>query len=83
MLVLDTFRIKDRGLVFTALLDCPCPSMGTRLIRPADGQVWTVAGVERSNRLPVQGELAGILVSSGPEPQVGDDIERDADQEGA
>lgn len=76
MTVIHTFRIQNRGLVFHTVLDGPCPAVGSRLVRRSDGQTWTVLGIERFNRMPIEGEPAGILVSSGPEPQVGDEIER-------
>jgi len=78
MIVTDTIRLKDLGVIFCTVLDCPCPPIGSRLIRPADGQTWSVKGIERHMHAgPVRiGEKVGILVSDGPDPQVGDVIGR-------
>jgi len=78
MIVTDTFRLKGYGVVFITVLDCQCPPIGSRLIRPADGQTWTVKGILRYMHAgPVMiGEQVGVLVSEGPDPQGGDVIER-------
>lgn len=80
MRVIDTFTLKDRGPVVCVESDGPCPIRGSQLRRVADGQLWTVAGVERFaihlGTLGKRGENIGILLSGSQPPNIGDELER-------
>jgi hypothetical protein len=74
--IIETFRIKGRGVVAIFVLEHPI-DRDVRVCRRSDGAIWTVTGVECSGRLPRVGEAAAVLFEySGADPQVGDKLDR-------
>ena len=80
MRVLDTFHMKQRGLVACVETDGPCPIVGSKLRRLHDGRVYTVRGVERFlNKIGTvgdAGEKVGLLLTEVPSLKGGDELER-------
>jgi hypothetical protein len=80
MRVIDTFLIKGRGPVACTRSDGPCPLNGSQVRRLADGQTWTVVGVERfGNRLGTVGDVGeqiSLLLRGDAAFYAGDELER-------
>lgn len=86
MKVLDTFRIRGRGVVAHVDLDEDGPLAGQTLVRPADGARWEITGVEwwalprttAANGLgttrPGKGDRVGVLVRDLDPPREGDEV---------
>jgi hypothetical protein len=81
MRVKEVFKIKGRGTVATVETDGPCPANGSQVRRLADGQTFTVHGVERfGTRLGTagkSGEPVGLLLGDA-DIAAGDELERAA-----